>query len=431
MRCQCAFADPNPSKVLLEAPRRTWYTVRMKARKRIVVWIGIVVATVAVATIGCAPRKQWDGIDYASYTSKQFVTTEFFATTTRVVMQDDYRQDGADARAEETWRQAVAIMDELYRALDPASEQSDIARWNAAQPSGADLRIEISRVTYEAMLAAKKLYDDTDGLYNPAGARCADLWGFSPRFYRGQTDRVYPYDRQDSRAQLPDQKYIAGFQTLTQTFKKIVLSADDEKYYMTKPGDSSVEIDGGEIYWAWLDLGGIAKGIAANLVAQCLRDNGYRFGYVSVGGSSAAMLCSIDYNALAPDRVDWSVGIRHPRKHETNYLNVYCHDATVSTSGDYERYYEIDGERYCHIIDPRTGRPTDSGMQTVSVIGPDAAYADALTTALCIADGDQIKAILAKYPEYRYTCIGKDGWTTDLPNNRYKLTDQTVRYVSN
>ena len=129
-----------------------------------------------------------------------------------------------------------------------------------------------------------------------------------------------------------------------------------------------------------LDLGGIAKGYALDEITEQLRMLGVRNAIINTGG---------DLKVIGQHRDrPWHIGIRHPRK-EGVIAGIDAHDGeAVITSGDYERYYEFEGKRYHHIIDPSTGYPAN-GVQSVTVIHVDATLADAAATALFIAGPDQ------------------------------------------
>jgi thiamine biosynthesis lipoprotein len=124
-----------------------------------------------------------------------------------------------------------------------------------------------------------------------------------------------------------------------------------------------------------IDLGGIAKGYAVDNSIRILQGCGIRHARVSAGGDSR----------LLGDRKGrpWVIGIRHPRKEKGSVLALPLSDTAISTSGDYERYFVQDGERYHHILSPRTGKSA-KGIWSVTIIGPDATTTDALSTTLFV-----------------------------------------------
>lgn len=146
-----------------------------------------------------------------------------------------------------------------------------------------------------------------------------------------------------------------------------------------------------------LDWGGIAKGRAVDLASRALMGMGIRDGFINAGGD---LFCW----GKNPARSDWRIGLKHPRR--TGFLGVIVATNTaVATSGDYQKYFERDGRRYHHIFDPKTGYPA-GGKKSVTVIGPEAALCDALSTALFVSPSPE--AILRNYPEYGAIWIADD-----------------------
>jgi thiamine biosynthesis lipoprotein len=126
-----------------------------------------------------------------------------------------------------------------------------------------------------------------------------------------------------------------------------------------------------------IDMGGIAKGYATDRAVDILRKNGIRNAIVNCGGD---MYCL----GRRSQKLQWKVGIRHPRDKENLALELSLEDRAVDTSGDYEKYFMIGQKRYSHIIDPRTGYPIGGNVVSASVIAGDSVTADAFATALCI-----------------------------------------------
>ena len=130
-----------------------------------------------------------------------------------------------------------------------------------------------------------------------------------------------------------------------------------------------------------IGLGGIAKGWALDQAARALRAVGDHDFTLSAGGQVLV--------AGNKDGRPWRVGIRDPRGEPTDFFaSLEASDTSLSTSGDYERYFLLDGVRYHHILDPHTGRPT-RGLRSATVICADATRADALSTALMVLGSDR------------------------------------------
>jgi thiamine biosynthesis lipoprotein len=129
-----------------------------------------------------------------------------------------------------------------------------------------------------------------------------------------------------------------------------------------------------------IDFGGIGKEYAADRAAALCAEQGIAHGLVNLGG---------DIRAIGPqaDGSPWRVGIRHPRQANAAVAGIDLATGALATSGDYERYFEIDGRRYCHILDPRTGMPV-THWQSISVVAPLCVVAGSCATiAMLLGEG--------------------------------------------
>lgn len=124
-----------------------------------------------------------------------------------------------------------------------------------------------------------------------------------------------------------------------------------------------------------IGLGGIAKGYGVDRAMQVLLDHGVEHAIVNAGGD----LKALGRNGAAP----WEIAVKHPRDREQLVALLRVSNVAMVTSGDYERFFEHEGRRYHHILDPRTGRPGEGAM-SATVLAPSAEFADALATALCV-----------------------------------------------
>ena len=146
----------------------------------------------------------------------------------------------------------------------------------------------------------------------------------------------------------------------------------DYRYVILNKSDTSIAFqhDGVRV-----DLGGIAKGHAVDRAIGLLQARGIKQAIVSAGGDSR----------IVGDRQGrpWMVGVRDPRREKEMAAILPLSDTAVSTSGDYERYFELDGVRYHHIISPASGRPA-TGVRSVTVVGQDSTTMDALSTSVFV-----------------------------------------------
>jgi len=150
-----------------------------------------------------------------------------------------------------------------------------------------------------------------------------------------------------------------------------------------------------------IGLGGIAKGYAVDRAAQVLHRNGLENFLIDAGGD-------IYVSGRKGDR-PWKLGIRHPRGTSKDLLAVVSvRDASLVTSGDYERYRIVDGVRYHHLINPQTGRPA-RGTQSVSVIAPTAEEADVLATAIFVLGPSRGMALAARRDQVEVLIVDEYG----------------------
>ena len=256
---------------------------------------------------------------------------EFFAMDT--VMQATAYGSGVDDALQ-------AAEEEIYRLeqlFSCQASEAELARCNRAG------QLTVSAETAGLVQTALDLSDKTGGAYDPTLYPLTLAWGFSGGQYR-----------------VPDEAELSAL--LAQT------------------GAEHVQVDGCRVRLdagTQLDLGGIAKGYTSGRIRKILQDAGVRAAIVSLGGNVAAI-------GKKPGGGDWIVGLQDPQDPGSYFGTVAVPDACVVTSGGYQRYFEQDGVRYHHILDPKTGRPAASGLQSVSVVSQDDTLADALSTALFV-----------------------------------------------
>ena len=149
-----------------------------------------------------------------------------------------------------------------------------------------------------------------------------------------------------------------------------------------------------------INLGGIAKGYTVERGVDVLRQYGVAHARVTAGGDSR----------LLGDRrgQPWMVGVQNPRDNDQVAVTLPLENEAISTSGDYERIFEEDGERYHHIIEPSTGQPAGE-VRSTTIIGPDAVLTDALSTSVFVMGVDQGLRLIATLPDYEGIVIDAEG----------------------
>jgi thiamine biosynthesis lipoprotein ApbE len=149
-----------------------------------------------------------------------------------------------------------------------------------------------------------------------------------------------------------------------------------------------------------IDLGGIGKGYAVDMAARVLKQNGINSALINFAGNIYTF-------GTPPGKDSWVIGLQHPRKSEGLLGSFEIKDKAVSTSGDYEKFFTIEGKRYSHIIDPRTGNPV-KGIVSVTIVTDNATRADALSTGVFVLGLEEGMALIEKLPDVEGIIIYED-----------------------
>jgi FAD:protein FMN transferase len=152
-----------------------------------------------------------------------------------------------------------------------------------------------------------------------------------------------------------------------------------------------------------LDFGGFGKEYAADRAAGILKQYGVEHALVNLGGDVHALGC----HGL-PEQVDqaWKVEVQHPRKEKASIAGIDIYGGGMATSGDYERFFELDGKRYCHVLDPRTGWPV-TYWQSITVLASNTTMAGALTTIAMLKGAQGLQWLEAQ--DVSYLAVQYDG----------------------
>ena len=178
-----------------------------------------------------------------------------------------------------------------------------------------------------------------------------------------------------------------------------------------------------------MDLGGIAKGYAGDVAIQIYKKYGIQSAFINLGGNVVAL-------GSKPDGSPWKIGIRNPRPKENatqgeqiiGYITVK--DKAVSAAGDDQRYFEKDGQRYHHILDPKTGHPAKSDLMSVTLVADSSLDADAFDTAVFILGLEKGKALLHKYGniEAIFVTTDKKIHVTGGLHDKFTFHDESNEY---
>ena len=151
-----------------------------------------------------------------------------------------------------------------------------------------------------------------------------------------------------------------------------------------------------------IDLGGIAKGYAGDKFREVMANCEVESAMAYLGGNVALV-------GVKPDGTLWRVAIQDPQNENERLGVISAHDCSIVTSGGYQRYFECDGKRYHHIIDPKTGYSADSGLTSVTVISDDGTRADGLSTALFVMGEEKALELWRKNDDFELVLVTEDG----------------------
>ena len=236
------------------------------------------------------------------------------------------------------------FLDQLDLAVSTSRAGANVRDFNLADKNQP---IEFSDMAFSLLQSAIAFNKTTSSKFSPTLYPLNDLWQFTP-------------DKYGFFFTLPTQEKIDQTKAL---LSLDLLSIDTTTKTVTKLNEN-----------VKIDLGGVAKGYATDKISEILKSVNVNEGYISMGGSSIYVFNVPDY-----------LGITHPRNRGDEIVRILPHvvkNKSVSTSGDYQRFYTQNGIRYSHIIDPGTGAPANTGFSSVTVIGDNGTTLDMLSTAL-------------------------------------------------
>lgn len=260
---------------------------------------------------------------------------------------------------------AFAEFDQVDALMSIHRRDSELSRVNA---QAADHPVKISRELYDVLALAAEIANQTEGSFDVTIGPLAQLWGFIWKEYR-----------------LPTEEELERVLPLV-NYRAVELSAGETVRFKQR-GIS-------------IDLGGIGKGYAVDRAIEKLRGLGIRGAMVKAGGD-------LRVYGSPPGGEGWEVQLEDPAK-KGERMTVKLKDAALSTSGNYENFFEVNGVRYSHIINPRTGLPVQ-GVAACTVIAPTCSQSDALATAFFVYGPERSIAEFGEEFPMRFTLVGVGG----------------------
>ncbi|MES2161168.1 MAG: FAD:protein FMN transferase [Pseudomonadota bacterium] len=242
-------------------------------------------------------------------------------------------------------------LDAVVAEMSHWESDSDLGRFNRAE---AGSWRQLPPAFFDVLAFALDVARASGGAYDPCAGALVNLWGFGPHGRFDQPDFVPP------------------------SASEISVSLASQPVLLEREGRRALQPGGVQ-----LDLSAVAKGYGVDRLAYFLKTQGYAHCLVEVGGELRGA-------GVKPDGQPWWVALEQvadgadraaPQPDE---LVLALHGLSVATSGDYRRYFELDGQRYSHTIDPRSGMPIANDLASVTVVHPQCMAADAWSTALTV-----------------------------------------------
>ncbi|MDY4105596.1 MAG: FAD:protein FMN transferase [Oscillospiraceae bacterium] len=283
---------------------------------------------------------------------------------------------------------AAAQINETARLLDPEQEGSLV--WTLNHSGGA--QTEIPELLYHMLDTAGTVYARSGGALDLSVYPVVRTWGFIDQAYR-----------------VPSPDEIAA----------AMEGVDYAAVTFEQTGDTCFAAvpDGMEI-----SFGSVAKGAMSDAVVDTLRENGVTSAVISLGGNVQTL-------GLRPDGSDWTVAVQDPHDTGTFLGTIAVGETAVVTSGSYQRYFEENGMVYHHIIDPATGYPADSGLLSATVVCPDGAMADCLSTAMFVLGEDGALDYWRTWGGFELLLVTTDGRVVLTDGLRDAFTANGDRYT--
>lgn len=295
-----------------------------------------------------------------------------------------------DGENEKAMDEAINRLKSIEDTMSAHIETSDLTKINE---NAGEKAVEVDSELYRIIKKAKDIAEMSDGAYEPSIGPLVDLWDIK--------------EGASKRDSLPSKEDIEKAKSLVD-YKKIKL-LDGNKVFLEEKGMK-------------LDLGGIVKGYAADEVKDIFEKNNVKSAIIDLGGNVYVV-------GVKPDGDMWNIGIQDPFDEAQHSGILKMDNQTIVTSGDYERYFEYDGKRYHHIIDSKTGSPSESDISGISIISDNSMEADALSTAVFVLGRTDGEKLLEKFEntEGIFVLNNKEIHVDDKLKDRFELTNKDLK----
>jgi len=289
----------------------------------------------------------------------------------------------------------AAAMDAVFARLrqidDRMSANKDGTEIAAVNEAAGLKPVKVSDDTFFVVKTALEYGRKTGGALDISIGPLVKLWGIGT-----------------SAARVPSPDEIAAAEALVD-YRLVRLDEPGSTVFLPKKGMR-------------LDLGAVAKGYAADEAVRILTAAGVKRAIIDLGGNIFAM-------GEKRKGADWRIGIQSPDDSRGDYLGVMpVSNASLVTSGDYERFFEKDGKRYHHILDSKTGYPSASGLRSVTVVGAPSIACDALSTSMFVLGREKGLELAASLPDFGFIFVDDAGKVWPTANVAQRFSIQPGRY---
>ncbi len=271
--------------------------------------------------------------------------------------------DISSATFDKAFAEIQADTERLENIFSYHRDDSELAKLN--REGQAKVSKELLRVMQVSLMVS----NSTEGAFDATIGPLVDLWRLASEQGRVPNDE-----------ELESQKALVGFRFIS-------VNANESKVTLQRKNMR-------------VDLGGVAKGYIADRAAEILKGHGVKRGIIDAGGNLAL------FNAIGEE--PFRIGVRHPERPTERFAVLTVDNGAVVTSGCYERFYDVAGKRFCHILDPRTGQPIGE-LLSATIVASEGAYADALATAVMVLGKDKGMQVVNSLPDAKALLIWKEG----------------------
>lgn len=346
----------------------------------------LLITVLIIPQLGCkAQQNNYQGVTKTGF----YMDTVCQITIYSMTGVNDMDEEEQKQQALSVITGAFKLCDEYEKRLSKTIEGSQIYKINHA----AGAPVEVDETTIEVIEKGIEYGEISGGNFDITIGQVTDLWDFHEQDEAGE-----------KTGQVPDGEAIANAVSHVD-YEQIIIQGNTVR--LTDPQ-------------AEIDLGGIAKGYVADRIGDYMEEQGVTGAVISLGGNIVVIGGKGESMTDSSADADFAVGIRDPQSDSGDLAGILrCKDKTIVTSGTYERYFEQDGIRYHHILDPRTGYPFDTDVLSVTIIADKgrSVDCDGLSTTCLTLGVEKGMELIGSMDGIEAIFIGTDGQVTISDDN--------------